>query len=168
LSNQTRDEVLHELFWEIRAQQTAVDAVDEAAAAYFGVNRTDFRCIDILDRDGPMTAGALAAASRLSPGAVTALIDRLERAGYARRTRDEIDRRRVLVEITDELRQLGRQVYGDEADYVPFFDRYTYEELVLLRDFTRGGRIFNEQQQAKIEALRAARDAEAAPADPTP
>ena len=49
----------------------------------------------------------LAAEAGLTTGAVTAVIDRLERAGYARRVRDDEDRRRVKVEVTPKLEQLA-------------------------------------------------------------
>ena len=65
-----------------------------------GVNRTDGRCLDLLEHRGQMSAGELARASGLSTGAITAVIDRLEHAGYAQRVADPADRRRVLIEPT--------------------------------------------------------------------
>ncbi len=64
-----------------------------------GLNATDVRCVDLLDQYGTMTAGALASVAGLSTGAVTFLLDRLERAGFVRRLRDVEDRRRVHVEL---------------------------------------------------------------------
>lgn len=83
----------------MRRYQLATDIFDEAVAARLGLNRTDLRCVDILDQRAPMTAGALAQAARLSTGAVTFVLDRLEAAGFVRRGRDPGDRRRVLVEV---------------------------------------------------------------------
>jgi DNA-binding MarR family transcriptional regulator len=88
-----------ELAEAMRAYQMAVDIFDDAVAGKLGLNRTDFRCIDILDQHQPMTAGALAQAARISSGTMTFVIDRLEAAGYVRRRRDDDDRRRVLVEM---------------------------------------------------------------------
>jgi DNA-binding MarR family transcriptional regulator len=49
-------------------------------------------------REGPMTPSEVATRSGLTAGgAITAVIDRLEKAGLAERTRDTVDRRRVLV-----------------------------------------------------------------------
>lgn len=67
-----------------------------AAAARLGLHPTDLTCLDLLSR-GPMTPGQLAAATGLTPGAITAAVDRLERKGHAKRARDPHDRRRVLV-----------------------------------------------------------------------
>jgi DNA-binding MarR family transcriptional regulator len=83
----------------MRSYQAAVDVFDDAVARKLGINRTDFRCLDILDQHQPMTAGALAKSTRLSTGAVTFALDRLEAAGFVLRRRDDDDRRRVLVEL---------------------------------------------------------------------
>jgi DNA-binding MarR family transcriptional regulator len=73
-------------------------------------------CLDIVDYAGPITAGDLAKQSGLTTGAVTAVLDRLERKGYVRRTRDTADRRRVLIEMTDEARQRAMEFYGPLAE----------------------------------------------------
>ncbi|MBA2293811.1 MAG: MarR family transcriptional regulator [Actinobacteria bacterium] len=69
-------------------------AFDALAAEQLGVSLTDLRCLDIVESRGGLTAGELATASGLTTGAVTAVVDRLERAGLARRIRDELDRRK--------------------------------------------------------------------------
>src|SRR5215216_6498033 len=81
-----------------RAYQTSNDNFDQAIADHLGMNRTDMRCIDLIDQAGGMTAGELARAADLTTGAVTAVIDRLEKAGMARRVPDPLDRRRVRIE----------------------------------------------------------------------
>jgi DNA-binding MarR family transcriptional regulator len=138
---------------QIRAFQGAVDAVDEAAAARLGVNRTDLRCLDLLLREERMTAGRLAEASGLTTGAVTALIDRLERAGYARRTPDPGDRRRVVVEPTPAARAASAELYGPVAEAGrAVLGGYGPEQLALLRDFMREARRVNEEHAARLRA----------------
>src|SRR3954453_12074359 len=100
-----KDELIDQLILEVRAAQTATDTMDEAAARALGINRTDGRCLDIIDREGPVAAGRLPQPRALPPPAAPAVIDRLERAGYARRMADPKDRRRVLVELTPLLRE---------------------------------------------------------------
>src|SRR5258708_37752994 len=90
---------------EVRQQQIAYDRFHDAVAAYLGVNRTDLRCLDILDLAGRKTAGELATEMGMSTGAVTALIDRLEKAGYVNRGRDPGDRRPGLVRPAAPARQ---------------------------------------------------------------
>jgi DNA-binding MarR family transcriptional regulator len=138
---------------EIRAGQRATDAVDDLAAELLGVNRTDSRCIDILEQHGRMTAGQLALLSGLSTGAVTAVIDRLERAGYAQRVPDPSDRRHVLVELTELARERIWELMGRplrEAT-VPVMQRYSDKELELLIEFQQLGR---EIQERHAEWLR--------------
>lgn len=132
---------------EIRAGQRATDKIDELVTELLGVNRTDARCLDILDQHGRMTAGQLASASGLTTGAVTAVVDRLERSGYARRVADPEDRRRVLVELTEKARELSWELMGRplmEASQ-PIIARYSDEELELLLEFARTSRELQEQ-----------------------
>jgi DNA-binding MarR family transcriptional regulator len=70
-----------------------------AAAGRLGVGATDFDALILLDTEGPLAAGRIAEAMDITTGAVTGLIDRLERAGYVQRTRHETDRRQVLIEL---------------------------------------------------------------------
>jgi DNA-binding MarR family transcriptional regulator len=142
-----------ELSNEVRANQRATDEVDEIGARFFGINRTDSKCVDILDQHGSMSAGDLAEASRLTTGAITAVIDRLERAGYATRVPDPADRRRVLVELTPKAYAVATELMVEpmRALYTPMADRYSDEQLRLIMEFTRAGR---ELQERHAEWLR--------------
>lgn len=146
--------MIHELAHEVRAGQVAVDQMDDAACRALGINRTDGRCMDVIDREGPVAAGRLAEASGLTTAAVTAVIDRLERAGYARRIGDPKDRRRVLVELTPLARERAGAIWAPHAFFGEMLSRYTIEELELLREFHRIGREFNERRAAEVRGLR--------------
>jgi DNA-binding MarR family transcriptional regulator len=141
-----------ELIDEVRRSQSATDRFDTAVADALGLNRTDMRCIDVLHRAGPMSAGELAEETGLSAGAMTAAIDRLERAGYAHRIRDTIDRRRVLVEATPNAIRSAEAFYREHAEQaMVLYDRYSVDEIELLLAFVRGGREFNERAAARLE-----------------
>jgi DNA-binding MarR family transcriptional regulator len=99
----------------VRRAQSAVDRTDELAAQLLGINRTDLRCLDILERFGTRSAGELSDELLVTTGAVTALIDRLERAGYIRRVADPNDRRRVLVELEPRARTKLHDIYAPLA-----------------------------------------------------
>ena len=148
-----RERLQAELGDEVRANQRATDVVDELICQLMGINRTDSRCMDILDQHGSMSAGDLAAASRLSTGAITAVIDRLERAGLARRVPDPTDRRRVLVELTPKAFQEAMELMVEPLRelYAPIAARYSDDDLRLLIEFTREGR---ELQERHAEWLR--------------
>lgn len=149
--NESREETIQALVAENRAYQAAVDMVDEAAHERLGLSRTDGRCLDVLEQEAPVTAGRLAAAAGLTPGAVTGVIDRLERAGLARRTRDKGDRRRVLVDATPRARKLSAEAYGALAEegYARLAS-YTTEELRTILRFLRDARELNERQAARL------------------
>lgn len=141
-----RQRLYDELSGEVRANQRATDVVDELIAQLLGVNRTDARCLDILDERGSMSAGDLAEASRLTTGAITAVIDRLERASLARRVPDPADRRRVLVELTPKAYETAMELMVEPmiALWQPLGERYSEDELRLILDFTRRGREIQE------------------------
>jgi DNA-binding MarR family transcriptional regulator len=146
--------LIEALSLEVRAGQGAVDQMDDAACRALGINRTDGRCIDVIDREGPVAAGRLAEASGLTTAAVTAVIDRLERAGYARRTSDPKDRRRVLVELTPLARERAEVIWGPFSVFKDVLARYTTEELELLLDFHRVGREYNERRAVEVRGIR--------------
>src|SRR3954468_4076752 len=145
--------LFEELVDEVRRSQLATDRFDQAVADAIGLNRTDMRCMDVIEREGPVTAGRLAGATGLSTGAITTVLDRLERGGFARRVRDESDRRRVLVEATPEARAGAAEFYGPHVELSErLYRRYTIEQLQLLLGFIREGREFNEREAARLEA----------------
>jgi|tagenome__1003787_1003787.scaffolds.fasta_scaffold20778145_2 DNA-binding MarR family transcriptional regulator len=109
--SKARQELSDEMSRVFRNYQRSVDSLDELASALIGVNRTDARVIDLLEQEGRLTAGQIAAGAGLTSGAVTGVVDRLERAGYARRVADEADRRKVLVEATEEVRRRALEIY---------------------------------------------------------
>jgi len=145
-------QVFEELIDEVRRSQAATGRFDQAVADALGLNRTDMRCLDVLEREGSLTAGGLAQATGLTSGAMTTALDRLERAGYARRVRDASDRRRVLVEVTPKARREGGRFFGEhEALSERLYQRYSEQQLELLLQFVREGREFNEAHAAQVE-----------------
>jgi len=150
LSRQKRD-LYDDLIDEVRRSQEATARFDQAVADTLGLNRTDMRCVDVLHRRGPLTAGRLAEGTGLSTGAMTTAIDRLERSGYARRVRDPADRRRVLVELAPQAQEISA-FYAEHAAYAErLYHRHTVEQLELLLRFVRESREFNELQAARLE-----------------
>ncbi|WP_171064354.1 MarR family winged helix-turn-helix transcriptional regulator [Actinomadura soli] len=120
----------------VQELQDATDLIDELAARRLRVNRTDLRCLSRLTARGPLTASELAAAAGLTGGAATTAIDRLERAGLARRVRDEADRRRVLVHLTDKADQLSQEIWGPiVTDALTELHSFTIAEFEVIETF---------------------------------
>jgi DNA-binding MarR family transcriptional regulator len=146
--------LVDEVFAGIRMYQNANDALDEAALVFFGVNRTDGRCLDMLGFRGPMTAGELAAVTGLTTGSVTSLIDRLEAQDLVRRRPDDSDRRRVIVELTDEAERIAEEVYGPVgAEGRPLVEAYSDEELAVISRFLGQARELAEAHAVRVRAM---------------
>jgi DNA-binding MarR family transcriptional regulator len=150
--SKNRSELLEDVRDAFRRNGQGQDAMDAAAALFFGIHRTDLSLLDVLQLGGRMTAGELAKRGNLSPGAVTAALDRLERAGYVRRVRDEVDRRRVFVEVTDKMLERAGQVYGPLAARAEeLLGSLTEEQLrVMIAVLRRGA----QMQLERAAALR--------------
>ena len=147
-----RQELEAELGAAVRQFQRATDEVDEIVTRLLGINRTDARCLDVLDEHGRMTAGELAARSGLTSGAITGVLDRLERAGYVQRTRDDADRRRVLVETTEKAQAATGRYYGPlAAAGAPLIAEISDADLAAFVRFLRAA---NEMTLGHAAALR--------------
>src|SRR5688500_3670569 len=98
-SHASRDALLQRLDGTLRKITAQSVLISDLVATRVGLNSTDLECLDLLYLAGATTAGTLAKRTGLTTGATTAVIDRLERAGFVRRRRDADDRRKVLVEV---------------------------------------------------------------------
>jgi DNA-binding MarR family transcriptional regulator len=151
----TREDVLSDVTEELRLHGVTNDIADQIIADYLGLNRTDMRCLDIIERLDGVSAGRLATEAGLSTGAVTTVLDRLERAGYARRVPDAGDRRRVLVELTPAARRELQELYAPLADSTLHqLEGYTTDEVSLVRDFLRDNRRLNETHAERVRTRR--------------
>jgi DNA-binding MarR family transcriptional regulator len=108
-----------------------------AVAAKAGINATDLKVLSILSRQGPLSAGRIAELTGLTSGAITFMLDRLEKAGYARRMRHPIDRRVVLIELIPEpLQRVTGNYFASMAQATTdAVKNYTDEQLDLVVDF---------------------------------
>jgi DNA-binding MarR family transcriptional regulator len=97
---------------ELRALSTVQDRLDHYAMQRFGINRTDLRALDLIGQAGAISPTALAVALGMSTGATSAVLDRLEVAGYARREPDPDHRRRTLVRQTSRTEELGEEIFA--------------------------------------------------------
>ena len=149
-----RAELIAELSHQLRVNTMWTVLLHHAVAGRSGINVTDMQCLNLLQLRGPMTPGQLADAMFLTTGgAITAVVDRLERAGMVRRRRDEQDRRRVLVEaVTDgPVAEIGRRFEPVAEMYAQELDGYDDDELrLLLHYLTRN----NELSPEVIERVK--------------
>ncbi len=136
MSRRGKREIIEAILAGLRAIDGDMDRLDEAAAARLRVSRSDFRCLDILSRGTAMTAGQLATETGLTTGAVTALLDRLEKAGYVRRERDRNDRRKVLVHPSKRAAAEVWPIFrGVAQDAARILSRFSDSELETILRF---------------------------------
>jgi DNA-binding MarR family transcriptional regulator len=123
----------------------------QTIARRVGVNSTDLECLDLILMSGPSTAGEIARHTGLTSGAVTGLIDRLERLGLVERTADAADRRKVLVRVREDKIGPIAQLYAPlEKAMQSLLAGYSREELKVLIDFAeRSGDLL----QARVSEL---------------
>jgi len=146
---QRKVDELIELFRLTGSQDSAFDTL---AAEHLGVNRTDLECLTIIERRGGLPAGELAAESGLTTGAVTGVIDRLERAGYAARAPDPADRRRVIVEVTQLFYDRAREIWEPMArDWQrTIADGFTAAQLDTITEFLRATTDIGARHTARL------------------
>jgi MarR family transcriptional regulator, organic hydroperoxide resistance regulator len=122
-------------------------------AEAMGLHVTDAECIDFLQEMGPSTAGDLAKATRLTTGAITNVIDRLEKAGFVKRSADPKDRRKVIVTFIPPKHTPAKVHYGALAGAVhSLFSTYTEEQLKFLIGHTESLTGVYQEQTQRIEA----------------
>jgi DNA-binding MarR family transcriptional regulator len=152
-----REEIIQAINEKFREMSTETIMFHQAVADILGLHVTDHKCLDFIYRFGAMPAGMLAELTGLTTGAVTGIIDRLEEAGYVRRTNDPKDRRRTIVEPTRN-KKLEKKI---EVIFIPLRDRmhkllssYSDSELAFLLDATTEMLEQTREESKKLRSLK--------------
>lgn len=150
-----RDDVVREISAMVMRWQDSTQAFDEAVRGRYGLSITEGMCLSELFH-GPRTAGALAAASGLTPAAITALIDRLEARGFVTRTRSSEDRRKVMVEMGPRAHDMAERYYGPIGNEgLRALQKFTDQELEIVRRFLDDAVELQERHLAALQVLDA-------------
>ncbi len=151
-----REEIIQAINDKFREMSTETIMLHQAVADILGLHVTDHKCLDFIYRFGAMPAGRLADLTGLTTGAITGIIDRLEEAGYVRRTNDPKDRRRTIVEPTGN-KKLEKKI---EVLFIPLRDRmhkllssYSDNELAFLLDATTEMLEQTREESKKLRSL---------------
>ncbi|SCL15656.1 DNA-binding transcriptional regulator, MarR family [Micromonospora nigra] len=154
-----RDLLVAEITAELRRYSVDAQHIGHAFAGLHGLGTTDLHAlIAVMDAElygDPMTPGRLGRQLNLSSGSVTALVDRLERAGHIRRDRDATDRRKVLLHYADRGAALAMDFFrplGRRTDEV--MARFSDEELETVHRFMSA---MTTSMREHRDAVRAAR-----------
>lgn len=131
----TKKELIYEWSQEVQRAGTINVLHTNAVAQRIGLSATEFEAIDVITHEQPVTAGRLAVSCGLTTGAITGLIDRLEKAGFVHRRTDPDDRRRVLLEPIEDSRcsDMVRTLYQPISEgFEKLAETYTAEQLEFL------------------------------------
>ncbi len=154
-SGQSRPELIVALNAAMRDVSGQGVLYSQAVAERLGMNSTDLECLDHVLR-GPVTPGALAEATGLTTGAITGVIDRLERAGLARRDRDPDDRRKILVRALPAVQERVLPLFEPmERFAMAALSRYRDDELSLLLGFLATARDAALAAMAELQSMPA-------------
>ena len=149
-----RDSALDAIVGALRKIDFQGEVFGQTVAIRLGLSESDIKALEVLVDSDPVTAGRLAELLNLSTGAVTRVLDRLEQAGYIRRTSDAADRRRVVVEVVPERMTAIREALEPLGDaHATVVAAYTDDELELINGFLAK---MADAGQARAEAGREA------------
>lgn len=137
---------------------TEGDKVTAAFVALHGMHPTDVEALTQVlmaqERGHLLTAGALARDLGLTTGSVTAVVDRLERAGHLNRKRDLRDRRKVLLEYSPQGKALADEYFEPiRARSHAVMDLFTPAELEVVRRFLAASGQAMAAHRASMTAL---------------
>jgi DNA-binding MarR family transcriptional regulator len=151
-----REELIQAIIEKRREMSTETIMLHQSVADVLGLHITDHKCLDLIRQYGAMPAGRLAELTGLTTGAVTGIIDRLEKAGYVRRTNDPKDRRRTIIEPIRN-KKWERKI---EAIFIPFHERmhkllssYSDSELAFLLDVLTKSIELTREESKKLRAM---------------
>ena len=140
-----------------RENSTATILFHSAIANHFGQNLTDWICASMIQQKGTHSAGQLAELTGLTTGAITGLIDRLEKAGVVQRQPDPNDRRRVIVAVQSDWEDKMTPFYTSILElFAEITAVYSDEELALIIDFNKRTAAMMEEEAIKIRTGNAA------------
>jgi DNA-binding MarR family transcriptional regulator len=151
-----REELAHAIRQAFRRHNLANGLMNQAVAERLGLHLTDLTTMLILSDAGPLAASQIAEATGLTSGAVTGVIDRLEKAGFVAREGDPEDRRRVVVRAVPERVQQGDALYrplveaGDAR-----MAQASEDQMAFMAGFLNGSAELLEQHAARLRQGRA-------------
>lgn len=150
--NLSREQLLELFNEELRNFSTETIMFHQNVAERLGLNSTDHKCLDIILRNYPMTAGKLAEMTGFTTGTVTGVIDRLEKASYVFRDKDPNDRRRVIINV--HLQKVENEILPLFASFSQsmreLFEKYNDQEIKFLFSFVARSRAILHEESKKV------------------
>lgn len=150
----SKKDLINELHQEVQRCGTLTVIHTNAIADKIGLSATEFEALDIISHHRPVSAGDLSRYCGLTSGAITGLVDRLERAGFVRRMADPSDRRRVLLEPIEDpkVNEKVRNLYQPLGKcFKNVIESYSEEQIEFLIELQKS---MNDVTEKVIADLR--------------
>ncbi|GAB3457577.1 MarR family transcriptional regulator [Actinophytocola sediminis] len=120
----------------LREMTSQLSLLNHRVGARIALKDVDLDCLDLISRNGPISPSALAKHAGLHPATMTGVLDRLERAGWVVRERDQQDRRAVVVSLR---RERGGELYrlygGMRSALDDICADYDQDQLATIAEF---------------------------------
>lgn len=132
----TREQIISSLIASIHKEARAKTLFVHTVSEITGIHSTDIRCLDFLSEVRFATAGDLANITGLTTGAITAVIDRLENAGFVKREADSNDRRKIIIRLiagNPNNLELVRDLFANQIPNL--LSEYKIDELKLIMEW---------------------------------
>jgi DNA-binding MarR family transcriptional regulator len=152
--NAKREMLLEQLSYQLGRELSARTIMFHSAVAEkMGLSITEHKALDRLSRQGPLTAGQLAEVTGLTTGAITGMVDRLEKAGFVKRVADENDRRKIRVEAVFEKYEAMAHVFASLGQAMnALLESYNDKELAVIHDFLTKVPELMDEETKKLRA----------------
>jgi DNA-binding MarR family transcriptional regulator len=122
----------------LRDLHNQLSTLNRQIGVQLAIKDTDMDCLDLINRQGPLSPGSLARLAGLHPATMTGILDRLEHAGWIARERNPEDRRAVTVRaLPDRGREMYQLFAGMNSAMDSICGDYDEQQLKLLADFLR-------------------------------
>ncbi|CAG7639372.1 MarR family winged helix-turn-helix transcriptional regulator [Paenibacillus allorhizosphaerae] len=153
MSTNERENLLRIFNDQLRHFSTDTILFHQAVAERLGLNSTDHKCLDMILRNQPITAGELSNLTGLTTGTITGVIDRLEKADYVFREKDPEDRRKVMIRVHTKKAESNimshLQSFGQSMEAM--LEQYDNEQMKFLFDFFERSRDILRNETLKLK-----------------
>lgn len=149
----SKKDLIELIIQETRRQSNATIMFHQAVADNVGLHITDHKCLDFIFSQGPLTAGELAEFTGLTTGAITSVIDRLEKKGLVVRKDDPDDRRKVKLHMAHNpafQKKIEKQFEGIATNVFALLSSYDETELAVLLDFMQKATALAVEERIKL------------------
>ncbi|ACU76402.1 transcriptional regulator, MarR family [Catenulispora acidiphila DSM 44928] len=131
-----RRRTMNQITDTFREMSVVMTVLNLRAGEQVGLRDVEMKALDVLMRDGAMSAKALGQRLGMHPATMTGILDKLEKSGWVVRERSPEDRRVVLIQpVRERVGEVVRLFAGMNGTAIELLDRYDTEQLETILGF---------------------------------